>query len=603
MSGSFEERAPAQRPGAGATTKDLGVPGKSTLTAGTLPRTTNDAPSAATGGHPTPPRSAETGPVRITADALNVRRAPEVVPGNILGGLHRGAVVVSLARVGDWLRIEYRGEVGFVHGAFVEQIERPMAADGAAAPVPNTDHVPATLPQPPPSANTEPARPHEPGSATLPPSTGGGHPATSATSSAPGPAGPASGGPAAAAGGPSATSASAEPGTWAPPAGAKLDDPKLLELAAKVHDPKLDQLLHDLAGVIELERALRKTKSLETRFEIKGKDRATLVAGIGVVRRELDGLSNANDTHVNAFKVAVNHKLEEVAPYHFQLNIPTIESPGGWSTCNLTSLAMALEATGKGATAYPTSEHKKLLAVASAFRSDIAQARLAANGTGTDISSLLGLRLPDFLELAAVVEFLASDEPSHDEIVAAAKKAVDMKTRAKFLKQLAHRFGAEAKDKTIQWDASKTGKQNIATTDALRDYGGQHRGDGSHGVEQLSTARNLVEKETDPKKKAAARKRYEALLGGQQAALDGKGIDGDLTLDTYKAAVARELGPEIDAGRGVIAGLFGHWTRLYGIDVDHILVQDPGAWNRTEINVTWAEARAMGYFWANIVIS
>jgi len=390
---------------------------------------------------------------------------------------------------------------------------------------------------------------------------------------------------------------------WTPPAGSKLEDPQLLALATKVHDPKLDQLLLDLGGMLALSKTLRETRSLETRFEVKGKDRATMVAGIGVVRSGLDGLSNPSDVDVAAFKVGVNHKLEEVAPYHFQLNIPTIESAGGWSTCNLTSLAMALEVIGKGASAYPTSEHQKLLAVASTFRRDVAQARLTANGTGTDISSLMGLRLPDFLELAAVVEFITSAAPGRDEIVAAATRAVDEKLQARFLKQLARKFGAEAKDKTIRWDPSNTAIQNRATTNALENFGGQHRGDGSHGVEQLSTARNLMEKEADPRKRAVAQRRYESLLAGQTAAMEGRDIEGNLSLQTYKSAVVRELGPELDAGRGVIAGLYRHWTRLYGIDDDHILVQDPGAWNRTEINVTWAEARAMGYFWTNLVIS
>jgi hypothetical protein len=98
-------------------------------------------------------------------------------------------------------------------------------------------------------------------------------------------------------------------------------------------------------------------------------------------------------------------------------------------------------------------------------------------------------------------------------------------------------------------------------------------------------------------------RRYQTLLPAQQAALDGAGIERDLGLERYKSAVIGELGPDIDAGRGVMAGLHMHWTRLYGIDDTHILVQDPGAWNRTEINLTWAEARAMGYFWTNIVIS
>jgi len=67
--------------------------------------------------------------------------------------------------------------------------------------------------------------------------------------------------------------------------------------------------------------------------------------------------------------------------------------------------------------------------------------------------------------------------------------------------------------------------------------------------------------------------------------------------------VIRDLGPQLDAGAGVLVGVFQHWTRLYGLDHERVLVQDPGAWNRTEINLTWAEARAMGYFWTNLVVT
>jgi hypothetical protein len=292
-----------------------------------------------------------------------------------------------------------------------------------------------------------------------------------------------------------------------------------------------------------------------------------------------------------------------VSPYLFQLNISAIESLGGWSTCNLTSLAMALEVTGRRATAYPASEHAKLLEVAKVFAKDISNARLASNGTGTDISALMGLRFSDFLELAAVVEFIASSMPTHDEIITAASKAVIAKPTPDFLQKLATRFGAQAKTKTVHWDASSTLKKNLSTVDELRKYGAEHRGGLSSGVEQLTTARNIYEKENDPKKKAVAQKRYETLLAGQKSALEGKEIDGDLSIETYKSAVVRDLGLYIDAGRGVIAGLSGHWTRLYAIDVDGVRVQDPGAWNRTEINLTWSECRAMGYFWTNLVIS
>jgi hypothetical protein len=119
----------------------------------------------------------------------------------------------------------------------------------------------------------------------------------------------------------------------------------------------------------------------------------------------------------------------------------------------------------------------------------------------------------------------------------------------------------------------------------------------------MNTARNFFEKEANPKSKEKKKKIYEALLAKNQAALDGKDIEGTLGIETYTKAVTEQLGPELDAGRGVIAGLYQHWTRLYGVDADGIKVQDPGGFDRTEVRISWPEARAMGYFWTNLIIS
>src|SRR5262249_51790703 len=128
--------------------------------------------------------------------------------------------------------------------------------------------------------------------------------------------------PSAASGTPTAPTAA----VWVPPAGATLEDPNLLELANRLHDPMLDQLKRDLGGVLALSKTLRATRSLETRFEVKARDRENFVAGIGAVRTDLAALSHPTDPSVAALIVAVNHRLEDIAPYHFQLNIPTVES-------------------------------------------------------------------------------------------------------------------------------------------------------------------------------------------------------------------------------------------------------------------------------------
>jgi hypothetical protein len=284
---------------------------------------------------------------------------------------------------------------------------------------------------------------------------------------------------------------------------------------------------------------------------------------------------------------------------------------GGWSTCNLTSLAMALEVIGIGPSSYPSHFHDKLLAVAKIFHKDIAGdkdsknpgARLASHGRdASKMTSLMGLRFPDFLQLAAVVHKLGAKESTDENIIAAANQAVMDKPHVDFLAELSRDFGASPSYQSVKWDADA--KKNHAANSKLEDFGEENRGD--HGknrrVEAMNTAKNLMERETNPAKKAALQKDYEALLVKEKPALEGKGIESTLSLETYQAAVTRDLGPPLDAGAGVIAGLSGHWTRLYAIDEQGVKVQDPGQWNRSEMKISWAEARAMGYFWTNLVI-
>ena len=393
-----------------------------------------------------------------------------------------------------------------------------------------------------------------------------------------------------------------------PPPGAKLDDATILALAQKVRGPSLDALLTDLGGVIALDRELRKGRNLDSRFEIHGAKREELVKGIGAVRHALANLDNSSP-EVSALVVAVNHKLEEIAPYHFQLNISSVESVGGWSTCNFTSLAMAMEAVGVNATAYAESKQGQLLAVASVFRKDIEgeaatkheAARLTSAGRdASKMTSLLGLRLPDFLESAAIVHVLKDAEPTRENVINAADVVVGQKKYMSFIMGMIADFGLSATSVPVKWDADR--KKNRDLTNKLSNYGDLHRGEHKKNkkVEELNTLKNEMDREPDPKKREALQKQYEDLLPSQQAALDGKGIE-DLPVETYASCVKRDLAL-LDAGAGLLAGLSNHWTRLYAIDADGFRVQDPGEWNRSEMKISWAEGRAMGYFWTNWVV-
>jgi hypothetical protein len=68
------------------------------------------------------------GYVRVTASTLNVRSSPTTRGQNIIGKLHRGALVEQIGRQGEWVEINNHGTRGFVHHAYVEHADtRPSA--------------------------------------------------------------------------------------------------------------------------------------------------------------------------------------------------------------------------------------------------------------------------------------------------------------------------------------------------------------------------------------------------------------------------------------------------------------------------------------------
>jgi hypothetical protein len=135
----------AQAGGGAAPAAPAVGPGRSSLTSGPLPKTTADL-----------------GPVRVTADRLNVRSAPQIEPGNVLGGLEHGQVVEAIERDGDWVRIAFGTKDAYVSGTFVEPAPPPDAAAPGSAP-PGAD---AAIASPSPDSSVAaPAAPITPPSA------------------------------------------------------------------------------------------------------------------------------------------------------------------------------------------------------------------------------------------------------------------------------------------------------------------------------------------------------------------------------------------------------------------------------------------------------
>lgn len=234
---------------------------------------------------------------------------------------------------------------------------------------------------------------------------------------------------------------------------------------------------------------------------------------------------------------------------------------------------MALEATGRNVDSYKASKLPTLLAVAERYSHDVAQAKMTSHGNATDFSSLRGLRLPDFMELAAIAYFLHTATPTKAEIEAAADKACQQKTQLGVLAGIAADFGAHADPGYLSLGR--------AANQQLKTYA-----DGHHAQ---ADARNAGD--------TAKHRRLSAATP-----LEGGVIEDQVSIATYKNAVTSSIGTALDAGAGVVAGCWGHFTRCYAVTDAHVMVQAPGQYHRSERMLTWAEARALRFFWNYLVI-
>ena len=549
-------------------------------TATTTPAATATAPATSTAAPttpaPSPPAMTFPAPVRVTSpDGLRVRRTASAESNaNVAGGLHRGVVVTALAREGDWLRIEHNGQPAFVFAAYVEPVGRgdgaPAAArvDAPAAPIRGGG--PAT----PPPHGVEP-RPHAGGPAPQPAPAPPAHGGPTHTPTPASPQGPATASPRIA----PAVVAPAAPQTTADDA--YPSDERLAAMARALGNPNANKIMTDLAAAVVRARTLNANLATQ---EFQGEDRENFVAAIGVIRAEVDALDSSRPG-VAAFQVAINHRLEALSPYHAQVNIRTIET-GDYTTCNVTSLAMSLETIGKNADSYSAAKRPQIVAVARVYRRDVSTARLASHGTDPTWESLRGLRLPDFMELAAIANRLHGPAPTDAEIRQAGVYAAQTKTNLSFLVDIAGDFGANATGHTLQFDGHAADLERFA--------------DREHAAtDSLVDLRNKAE--ANPRDQRL-RANYETNRARQGPNINGGAIEQQLPLETYKATVIREVGQHLDAGAGVVSGTYHHFTHTFKITNDHIMVQDPGLYARSLRKVLWDEARALQYFWNYIVI-
>jgi hypothetical protein len=294
------------------------------------------------------------------------------------------------------------------------------------------------------------------------------------------------------------------PGTGPTPAGTgTLRDQSLATFIAGLKNPAADTAAQELAALEERSRTMLAEKSGHAGTEEKGAGRDELVAGIGRLRERIAQLDSAglDPVALAELKRRLYLALNDISPFYSQgRNTDLLEGKEqaeelGTSTsvttrtCNITSLSMALEALGKSTNDYDSGKRDQIAAVAAAFKPEVASARLTVSGAGGDWDRFAGLRLSDFMQLAAIAEVLTTSKPTAAQIATAAKTAWGKILSIYFLQDLAKRFGATTAVSPFTLDPGKTFKERDKEAGQFKAWARKHRGK----VEKLVDLRNQTE--------------------------------------------------------------------------------------------------------------
>lgn len=317
--------------------------------------------------------------------------------------------------------------------------------------------------------------------------------------------------------------------------------------------------------------------------EERGPKRDELVTEIRTVRAKIEDLNAAGlpAGQLDAVKAHFYRKVNAVSPFYEQdPNMDLLETPGGTRTCGITSFGMCLEALGKTTADYTG---PSVANVAKVYSGKVNQAK-------DDQGGMEGLRLPDFVQLAAIAKCGGATGDVKSAMEVAWKR---IKSLA-FLADLASDFGVPA-----QVGAMKT--QHASKKSGLRSQ-----------AETLHKKRVLwkeaeaklakMEAEADPKKakeraKLAAKiEGYEAAMATLHGDLSPEYLDKLITVESFKGQVLAAIKPELDRGRQVINNMTKHYVRVESITEDGMISDDPGGAQRKDRWVTWEEGRAMAYF-------
>jgi len=376
---------------------------------------------------------------------------------------------------------------------------------------------------------------------------------------------------------------------------------ELSALVASVNNPSITSCMQHLIRLATLQK--RNFVGVKGNSELKGAQRNELVNGIGEVHAEVKALNaDVTPTKLATIKSAMFRALQEISPYHAQARNINILEGKATRTCSVTSLAMALEGLGKGVATYG-GDKPAVLAVAKVYSSALGEADVKGENDASagDWGHMAALRLPDFLELAAIAH-IANGATDPASIKAAAAVAWNQIKQITFLGELAKDFGATATLKYFSTSADPAPKGKHAQSHSSTVLEGQGL-DQRHRIDKVIDARNKMEAETDPARRAALKQVYDRLRDHDAAALNGQAIEKSLPVEEYKHSVISQLGAELASGAAIETHVINHFIRVHSVHEDHVVIDDPSQDARAHKKVLWEEARAQGMFEKRLVIT
>jgi hypothetical protein len=335
------------------------------------------------------------------------------------------------------------------------------------------------------------------------------------------------------------------------------------------------------------------------------RNRKETVEAIAAARRAINSLTAEElflpGEELTSLKAYLNQRIGDLTPYYTQqanINLLEVGSRAWTRTCNVTSLAMALEALGVDQRKFAGNTDKFI-------RTTVALEPLVVDpqhSRGRACFNPVDLRFPDFLQYAAVYMIFEAlpgkDSPEAaflEDVKKARKKAAGQVTSTSTLKDLAALFGI---------DGSLGGVSSLGT--AEREL---------YGTEEAEAALLKKKKKDQTDDDVRATKHFQSLENAEQKELDKVASleqNFDLGLKKFKKQVLAAIPqPSLQsqvvvnkAGYYKSSGEFlghGHFVKLHSIAESGLIFDDP--WKEGKLNwVSWADAYKEGYFRGYLIL-